>query len=147
MTRTYFKNASKRVKILAIVPAIIIVVAVVIMLILAMRGPSVTIENRQIRISGLYGQTIDFDEVKSVALLEKSMGEMDSGTRINGVGGFGQTLLGYFNSRSLGETVLFVQAKTSPTIWIECEGRRDVYISYGDSQKTRDLYETLRTIN
>ncbi|MCL2004144.1 MAG: hypothetical protein FWG72_09115 [Oscillospiraceae bacterium] len=143
MTLRQYKNASKGMKIFTIASTAVILAAVAGLLALSFRDPSVTVEDRQIRISGMYGQTIGFDEVKSITLIEKTMNELGPGRRINGVGGIGQTLRGCFNSDGLGTAALFVKSRTAPTIWIECEGRPDVYISYGDSQKTREVYEGL----
>ena len=61
-------------------------------------------------------------------------------TDSNGYGGFGGSLKGYFKSDKLGEIVIFVHSQSSPTIRIERMGKKDIYISFRDSEKTEQLY-------
>jgi TRAP-type uncharacterized transport system substrate-binding protein len=91
----------------------------------------------------MYGFDIYFSEVVDVSLIEKSMNEIGTGIRTNGYGGFGGTLKGNFKSQTLGEIILFVQSKSSPTIKIERIGKKDVYISLSNSDSTIQLYREL----
>ena len=91
----------------------------------------------------MYGVNIDFSEITSISLIEKSMDDIGVGRRTNGYGGFGETLKGNFESDINGKTLLFVQAKTSPTIKIERMDKKDVYISLRNSTNTEQLYREL----
>ncbi|MDX9916605.1 MAG: hypothetical protein RBT15_01160 [Gudongella sp.] len=62
----------------------------------------------------MYGQSIDFSEIAEVSLIDKSIRELGIGARTNGYGGFGGTLKGNFSSKTLGATLLFVQADSHP---------------------------------
>ncbi len=63
----------------------------------------------------------------------------------NGYGGIGEALKGNFKSDTLGETILFVQSKSFPTIKIKRTDKKDVYISFRSSESTEQLYRELIT--
>lgn len=71
------------------------------------------------------------------------MKEIGVGSRTNGYGGFGDTLKGNFKSDTLGETILFVRANSAPTIKIERAGKKDIYISFNNAERTNLLYSNL----
>ena len=91
----------------------------------------------------MYGLSIEFPEIESISLIERSMRDIGIGTRTNGYGGFGQALRGNFKSETLGKTLLFVQSKSSPTIKIERTDKKDIYISLRNSESTRQLFNEL----
>jgi hypothetical protein len=137
-------DMSKMARIMVIVPTAVITLAIFVLIGLSMRETVVTITDGQIRISGLfYGQTISVGEVAGVTLVEKSIAEMGSFSRTNGVAGLGQRVLGYFKSPEYGNVMLFAQYKTAPTIWLKRTGKDDIFISLLDGGKTREVYNTL----
>jgi hypothetical protein len=69
----------------------------------------------------MYGLTINFSEIADVSLIENSMSNIGIGSRTNGYGGFGESLKGNFKSDTLGDIILFVNSKSSPTIKIELQ--------------------------
>jgi hypothetical protein len=91
----------------------------------------------------MYGLTIDFSDITDISLIEKSMRAIGVGTRTNGYGGFGETLKGHFKSIGLGETLLFVRSKSSPTIRIKRNGAKDVYISFRNGEDTERVYREM----
>lgn len=107
------------------------------------KEPDVIIHDDHVQIKALYGLDIDFSEITDISLIDKSMKEIGTGIRVNGYGGFGETLKGNFKSETLGDTLLFVQSETSPTIKIERSGKKDIYISFRDSERTEQLYREL----
>jgi len=107
------------------------------------RETVVNVLANKIEIKGMYGLDIDFSDVAGISLIEKSMSEIGTGRKTNGYDGFGQTLKGNFNSGELGKILLFVKSDQIPTIWIELEGKEDIYISFNNSEKTRELYNKL----
>jgi hypothetical protein len=107
------------------------------------KEPEVRILDDHIQIEAMYGLNIDFSEIADISLIEKSMSDIGIGIRTNGYGGFGETLKGNFRSDTLGETLLFVQSKSSPTIRIEWIGKKDVYISFRSSESTEQLYRQM----
>lgn len=108
------------------------------------KDPDVSILDDGIQIKAMYGLNIDFSEIADISLIEKSMNDIGFGRRTtNGYGGIGETLKGNFKSDTLGETLLFVQSMSSPTIKIERTDKKDVYISLRDSESTEQLYREL----
>jgi|AGTN01.2.fsa_nt_gi hypothetical protein len=144
MSRKMAKEAYAKIgSIIVIVITAIALIVVGIMLYHGEKEPVVSILDNSIRVEAMYGVDIVFSDVTAVALIEKSMKGIGVGHRDNGYGGFGETLKGHFSSDNLGDTLLFVKSGSSPTIWIEREGEKDIYISFSDGEKTRMLYREL----
>ncbi len=125
-----------------LIPVIVLIV-VALFYFYSEREPVISIIDNQVKIKALYGQSIDFSEIAEVSLIDKSIRELGIGARTNGYGGFGGTLKGNFRSKTLGATLLFVQADSSPTIKIERIGKKDIYISLRDGQRTKLLYNDI----
>jgi len=118
------------------------------LMLLGFNEPNVTVSESNVRISGIYGLTVDFVEISSVTLIEQSMREIGAGSRTNGFSGVGDVLKGNFRSHTHGETLLFIRATSSPTIHIERPDARDIFISFADSDETLSLYyELIRAFN
>jgi len=129
-------------RIITIGSTLILLIAVGVFIGFGMLETKVSVTDRQIRISGFYGQTIQFEEINNISLIDKTLDQIGSFRRVNGFGGLGQTLLGNFQTG--GERVrLFVKYKTPPIIYIECNDRMDVYVNFYDSGKTVALYEEI----
>jgi len=130
---------------------IITVISIAVMIFIALgamfycgeKDPDVNIFDDHIQISAMYGLDIDFSEIADISLIDKSMKDIGVGMRTNGYGGIGGTLKGNFKSDDIGETLLFVQSKSSPTIKIERIGRKEVYVSFKNSESTEKLYHEL----
>jgi hypothetical protein len=114
------------------------------MLVFSEKEPVVNILDDGVQINAVYGLTIEFSDITDISLIEKSMRAIGVGTRTNGYGGFGETLKGHFKSNNLGETLLFVRSKSSPTIRIERDGAKDVYISFRSSENTERVYREMK---
>jgi hypothetical protein len=132
----------------AIIIAITSICAIIIIVVGALffygeKDPEVSILDDRIQINAMYGLNIDFSEIADISLIEKSMSDIGIGTRNNGYGGIGGTLKGNFKSDTLGEALLFVQSNSSPTIKIERIDKKDVYISFNNSESTEQLYREL----
>lgn len=108
------------------------------------KEPAVRISDNQIRVAGMYGLSVDFSDITSISLIEKSMADLGEGRRINGYGGLGESLKGHFDSPELGSVLLFVKSGASPTLWIERDSQEDVYLSFKDGEKTKALYQELK---
>mgnify|MGYP001252278084 FL=1 len=132
----------------AIIATVIIFFAVVItslslLFLYGEKDPEIIIHDDSIQIKAMYGLDIDFSEIADITLIEMSMKEIGTGRRTNGYGGLGGTFKGNFKSEALGETLLFVQSKSSPTVKIDRIDKKDVYISFRNSEKTEQLYRQL----
>ena len=132
---------------LAIIISIIIsaqiLIGVGIMIFLGERDPIVSIHNDSIKISALYGLTIKHTDIEYMTLLGKNMRVIGIGTRTNGYSTTGQALKGNFSSAEHGQQLLFVYSSSSPTIQIARSNGADIYISYRDSEKTRETFRAL----
>ena len=107
------------------------------------REPEVTVTDSQISIKSMYVLDIPLSDITGMELYEQSMNELDPGMRrTNGYGGFGGTLKGHFRSGKLEGFMLFVRAKSAPTIRLERDGE-DIYISFRDGDRTRALYDEI----
>ena len=145
--RRYSENA-KKLFLIGTVLAVMVFIGMGIILFNGTPDPNVIVGGNDVQIKGMYGVTIGFDEIKSITLIEKSMNELGVGERTNGFrngfGAFGNSLKGHFRSETLGETLLFVRADSSPTIKIERgDGKEDIYISLRDGEATKALYDKL----
>jgi len=117
---------------------LILVVGFGIFFVYSVQEPTVTIENGELSISGLYGRTLNLSEISDISLLDESMREIGAGRRGNGFGGI-NIWKGHFAAG-----LLFVQANSSPTLLIEGEDGPDIYISFRDSEDTMKLFEQLQ---
>lgn len=121
----------------------IILISVVALIFYGEKDPGVSILDDRIQIKAMYGLNIDFSEVANISLIEKSMSDIGIGRRTNGYGGMGGALKGNFKSDTIGETLLFVEPKSSPTIKIELTDKKDIYISLYNRESTEQLYRQL----
>lgn len=129
-----------------LITTVIVLIGLAVMFYFGEREPDVVINNDRIKIKGMYGLSINPSEITDISLIEKSMKEIGVGRRTNGYGGLGDTLKGNFKSDTLGETLLFVRAGSSPTIKIGRAGKRDIYISYKNAERTNQLYKDLMQV-
>ena len=135
---------SKKGGVIALAITAVALIGVGIMFYYGEKEPVFNVLDNGIQIQGMYGGDISFSNVTKISLVEKSMKEIGTGRRDNGYGGFGTTLKGHFSSPDLGKYMLFVRSESAPTIWIERQGREDIYISFGDGEKTTSLYQELK---
>lgn len=126
-----------------IVISVIVLIGIGVLFYQGMKEPVINIHQNKVEISAMYGLTIDIYEIKNISLIEKNMNEIGVGRRINGFGGIGESLKGHFRSQDIGETLLFVQSKSSPTIRIERNNNKDIYISFRNGNVTLELYRHL----
>lgn len=137
------KSTSKTPKAIVIAITSITVIMFIVLGVLFYYGeqdPVAIMHDDSIQIKTLYGLNINFSEITSVSLIDKSMSEIGVSVRTNGYRGFGGARKGYFKSDTLGSTLQFVQSKTAPTIKIERINKDDIYISFRSSEKAEQLY-------
>ena len=133
-------GGSKKTKMAVIIVTIVVLGGCGILFFYGEREPVVEVLANEVQIRAMYGLTVDFVDIASVALLQASMNEIDPGRRTNGFASFGHSLRGHFSSG-----LLFVHAPTAPTIRIERINQPDIYLSLRDSAQTENLYQRLRT--
>ena len=118
----------------------IVLIAVGFLLYYGGKDIAVNIEDGRLEIKSMYGLNVKFSDITEITLIEKSMKDIGTGKRTDGYGGIGTALKGYFKSDHLGEIILFVQSGSSPTIRIERTNGKDIYISFNNSEKTKQIY-------
>lgn len=106
---------------------------------------NVNVGDEQFRVTGVFGQTVQFEDVEDIILLETSMREMDivatdRWLRTSGTSGF--ILLsshrGHFSRR-----YIFAQVNQAPTIQITRSSGDPIFLNFRNDEKTRELYEDL----
>ncbi|HHU75035.1 MAG TPA: hypothetical protein GXZ28_10530 [Clostridiales bacterium] len=127
----------------SIIITVIIFIAMGFLFYYGEKDPEVSVYDDRIEIKAMYELNIDFSEIADISLIDKSVSDIGIGRRTNGYGGIGGALKGYFKSDTLGESIVFVQSKASPTIKIERIHPRDLYINFRDSDSTKNLYNEL----
>jgi len=120
------------------IKAAVVGLVLAVTLVIGIREPNVDVRQETFRIQGLYGIEVAFSEVEAITLLEQSMAEIGSGRRTNGISIPGLSARGHFAAGRL-----FVAPQSAPTIRIELLDGTPIYISYRDSERTRDVYGEL----
>lgn len=139
----YYKDGkggqNKKVTIISIVVTVATLIFVGVVLYASMRPTIYTIENQSLTISGSYGDTIPFDDILNVALLE----EMPViGVRSNG-SAIGSKLKGNFKLESGEKVKLFIDKAIPPFIMLETD-EETYYFNETDATKTKELFEQLQ---
>lgn len=124
----------------------IVMVALSTTTFLGTQEPTINVLDSSMEIKAMYGLDIAFSEITDISLLEKSMSEIGVGIKTNGYRGFGQSLKGHFSLGGQGNAMLFVQSNTSPTILIERSNKQNVYLSFRDGEKTRELFDEMSKV-
>jgi len=127
----------------AILFSAIIVLAIGLLFYYGEKEPEVSILDNSIQIKAMYGLNVDLSDIDEISFIEKSMNDIGVGRRTNGYDGIGEALKGDFKSDTLGDVLLFVCSKSSPTIKISRFSDKDIYISYKDREKTKKLFNEL----
>lgn len=137
-------STSKTSRIIIVGITAICIIAVALMFITGEDEPSVIISHDAIQIEAMYGVNLDVSEIRAITLIDSSMKDIGIGSRTNGYGGIGTTLRGHFHSDSLGDYLLFVKSDSSPTIFIECKSRENIYLSFSNAETTLSIFNELK---
>ena len=130
------------ISVISVISAIVLI-AVGVLLYQGGKDPVVNILDNSVQIKAMYGLNIDFTDITDISLIEESMSEIGVGRRTNGYGGIGEALKGNFKSDNLGETLLFVQSRSTPTLRIGRTNGKDIYISFRNGESTEALYHEM----
>lgn len=121
-----------------------VVIIVVIPVLYFSAETKVTVENRNIQILGIYGQTIPFDSIDQVILLD-TMPEIVR--RTNGYS-FLSVKKGYFKTEDGRIVKLFLHSSEAPYLKISDKSGTSVFVNYKDSGLTERVYgEIFKQIN
>ena len=136
---------NKRMTLTGMIFVAVVTIGIGVVVIRGLIEPQVRISDTGLQVTGMYGISIDFSDVREVTLIPQSMAAIGPGQRTNGFAGLGQTMKGNFTTPNYGLTLLFTYSNSSPTIHIamESRGNRDIFISFSDSSKTEKLYRDI----
>ena len=106
-----------------------------------LRAPKIVIQANTLSISGMYGQTIPLNAIRSIQLEES----FPPGIRTNGVGGIGGIRKGHFSLKGIGPCMVYTRTTEAPFIYLtETDGKVTI-INQSNPGETEQLYKELRT--
>jgi hypothetical protein len=103
-------------------------------------SPKITLSERSIKISGIYGQNINIADIKNVELVN-NIPEIILKT--NGFN-FGETLKGNFKLKDYGNCKLFLKSKDGPFLMIIDNKGERILINYENRTDTEQQFEELK---
>ncbi|WP_106830670.1 PH domain-containing protein [Parabacteroides pacaensis] len=106
-----------------------------------LRAPKIVIQENALFISGMYGQTIPLNDIRSVQLEES----FPPGIRTNGVGGIGGIRKGHFNLKGIGPCMVYTRTTEAPFIYLTKTDGKVTIINQSNSGETEELYRKLKT--
>lgn len=106
------------------------------------RGPEIEVTNDRITIKGMYGTTIDKDDIVEVSIVDSIPKVLRKTNGIDLV----YILKGRFILEDIGKSVLFINENSPPYIVIKTENSTYI-INYRDSNKTLELYDKLKVMD
>ena len=133
-------NKLKKSNMIIIILSILFTLSIITFLCISSKEPSISFENNNIKISGLYGETIPVETIREISLTENLPTII---YRSNGLS-LGEINKGYFKTKESGSVKLFLQKSKGPFIHITNNKGKHYYINFKDSSKTNDSYLLLK---
>jgi hypothetical protein len=130
-------NSKKRYLLVGLITVVILAFPI-FLIIYGNREPEVITTTSNIIIEGMYGQQINYSDIKqldTIPILPRIK------ARTNGYA-FGKILKGNFRFQNQEKAKLFVNAGKPPYILIRTNSL-NIYINFKDPEKTRDLFQAL----
>lgn len=118
---------------------IIIIALIIITISLALKPAKVIINENHIKISGIYGAEIRYEDIHDLQLAEQLPRII---SRTNGIDLFGLSRRGIYQLEDLGRTRLISFSQGGPFILINT-GNEWIVINYDKPGETEDLYTRL----
>lgn len=113
----------------------------VILMLIGNRDPGITLSQSGLKISGMYGLTINYSDIKQLDTLA-ALPRIQM--RTNGYA-FGKSLKGNFRLQNNENAKLFITTRVPPYILIRTDDL-NVYLNFKESKKTVDLFITMTTV-
>ncbi len=137
------ENSTKKKKSATVAIAIFALLAILIpiFLILSSREPAILFEDRNVKITGLYGETIPADEIKDAAILENIPAIQ---LRTNGFS-LGTIRKGYFQMEGMGSVKLFLNSPSGPYIRLQTK-HKCIILNFKDTAYTNEVYGKLKEL-
>lgn len=100
--------------------------------------PEITIHNKRIEISGIYGLNIPID---NIAQIDLEM-HIPSFEKTDGFG-FGLTYKGNFELSEIGPAILFIEFGSPPYIKLRTLDNKFIFLNFKNKQKTKVLFDKI----
>ena len=139
LSKYELKHKRKKSYIISISLFVLVVGGVSALMIFTYQDYEVTLDNDQLEITGMYGQQLPIDDLKSVELLDE-MPEIEFKT--NGVG-VGTLAKGHFNVKGYGNSLLYIHSDSLPIILIQTN-ENPIFLNNQSLSVTKDWFNKLR---
>jgi len=103
---------------------------------------TITLQNKTLKISGLYGETISFSDIQSIELVEH---KPSLSRRTNGYS-LGFRKKGYFKTTQGEKIKLFINSKSSPVVLIQKKNGQKIYYSSGSDSNIKIHERIIKTL-
>lgn len=118
---------------------IVVLIAVGALLLFGWFGTSISAEDDLLRINGLHGQKIPYNEILSVEIIDR----LPTITARTGGYSLGGKKLGNFTTEEYGAVKLYLQNGEKPFIFITGTDGRLYFMNTADPGETNRLYEDI----
>jgi len=132
-----FTDENKRDRLNVIAALSVTIIAIAFVIVSALVESKVKAEGQQIRISGVYGESIKYDDIEKIDLINALP---KTRWRSNGYS-LGNTRIGYFKNENNETVKFFIHSSRPPYLLISKKSGQKIYINFKDSGKTSILYE------
>lgn len=116
----------------------VVLIGVVVLFYYFSQPINIMIKDKELEISGMYGDVYKWDSISNVELIEE-LPEIKY--RSNGAA-IGSHLIGYFQTKELGNIKLFVDTDYPPFILFESEGKVIIF-NLENAERTTEIYEEM----
>ncbi|HPJ22161.1 MAG TPA: PH domain-containing protein [Clostridia bacterium] len=118
---------------------IVVLIAVGALLLIGWFGTKITADDDFLRITGLHGRKLPYDEIASVELIEK----LPAITSRTGGYSLGGKKLGNFMTTEYGAVKLYLQNGEKPFIFITGTDGKLYFLNTTEPEQTNDLFDNI----
>lgn len=133
-------NKLKKSNMIIISISILFILSIIVFLCLSSKEPSIIVEKNNVKISGLYGESIPIENITNISITENIPTII---FRSNGLG-LGEIKKGYFETKEGYSIKLFLQKSKGPFIKIINNKGLYYFINFKDSNKTDSSYKIIK---
>ncbi|SEJ76253.1 PH domain-containing protein [Bhargavaea ginsengi] len=138
LSRREVPHKRKRSLLISVIMTVVVIGGTAVLLFIGAKQPDVTFGESAIEVSGMYGERILYQDIRSAELLD-TMPTVRY--KENGFG-FADYAKGRFSVEGHGSSLLFVDTEQSPILLIETTDR-PVFITGGNPEETESWYREL----
>ena len=135
------KEKRKKLKMPLIIFFVLLMIGIPLFIIISSREHSIFFEDDNIKITGLYGETIPVKDIKNVELI-KDIPAIQ--LRTNGLA-LGAVRKGYFSMKDLGTVKLFLSSSSQPYVKFQTVSNQYIIFNFENADKTIDVYNEIKS--